>query len=364
MSYPLTCGAPLANEPELLAELEAYFGSRASAVDADAASLRPGLARLGRLGLVEIGVYGEPASGSLLRMCAIDAAIASFDMSSAFSLWCHRMGIEYLHQADPGCCLPQELLPRLRSAEVLGSTAFASATANYLADAPLPVTFERRGKRLLANGRIPWASNIEEPFISVAAAVNSQDPSDRVVFAFDARTPGFGTAPYPQLLALQATNSTSPHFADAEIAPEAILTGRFADFFERVFPTFILIQCAFCWGLAYRSLAAAKPLLAGQRAVLSGEFSALADRFGNALELLRKFATVADRRCLDHRQLLKLRLAWGQLAPQAVALEAKLIGGRGYTRASATARRLREAAFLPVQAPTEIQLRWLLTRSQ
>jgi hypothetical protein len=48
------------------------------------------------------------------------------------------------------------------------------------------------------------------------------------------------------------------------------------------------------------------------------------------------------------------------LVADAVHLDGVLHGGRGFHAASPTARRRREAAFLPVQAPTEIQLRTML----
>jgi hypothetical protein len=62
-------------------------------------------------------------------------------------------------------------------------------------------------------------------------------------------------------------------------------------------------------------------------------------------------------------ELVRLRFDSACLTTAAVALEAKAAGGRGYVSTSATARRLREAAFLPIQAPTEAQLRWELSRS-
>jgi hypothetical protein len=43
-------------------------------------------------------------------------------------------------------------------------------------------------------------------------------------------------------------------------------------------------------------------------------------------------------------------------ASRVLASSAALTGGRGYLTASATNRRLREAAFLPVQSPSEVQL--------
>jgi alkylation response protein AidB-like acyl-CoA dehydrogenase len=63
------------------------------------------------------------------------------------------------------------------------------------------------------------------------------------------------------------------------------------------------------------------------------------------------------------RELVQLRLDCAHLATATTALEAKVVGGRGYVTTSPTARRLREAAFLPIQAPTEGQLRWELSHS-
>ncbi|MDA0352680.1 MAG: acyl-CoA/acyl-ACP dehydrogenase [Chloroflexi bacterium] len=355
--------SPLRDDPALLERLRAYFEPRAAEVDADRASLRDGLAFLGECGLIEVGVYGRPETGPLERMAELTAAVARFDMSQAFAIWCHRMGIEYLNQSDGGCELRETLLPRLRSGEVLGSTSFASATANYLGDVPLPVTFRRAGDGLIANGRIAWASNVRAPFVSVVAAANETDPSDRVVFAYTEDTLGFRDSGYPDLLALQATNSTSPFFEDARIDASMVLTEDFPSFFERVFATFILIQCSFCWGITERALSEARPGMTGPREVLLEDFAALEERYDSAVERLRRYASTEDRRSLATNDVLQLRLDWGRLAVEAVALESKTVGGRGYMRGSDTARRLREVAFLPVQAPTEVQLRWLLSRS-
>jgi alkylation response protein AidB-like acyl-CoA dehydrogenase len=63
------------------------------------------------------------------------------------------------------------------------------------------------------------------------------------------------------------------------------------------------------------------------------------------------------------RELVQLRLDCARLATASTALEAKVVGGRAYVTTNPTARRLREAAFLPIQAPTEGQLRWELAHS-
>jgi alkylation response protein AidB-like acyl-CoA dehydrogenase len=54
--------------------------------------------------------------------------------------------------------------------------------------------------------------------------------------------------------------------------------------------------------------------------------------------------------------IVRTRLHAAQTAGAAVALEVRLAGGTGFLATSPTARRHREAAFLPIQTPTESQL--------
>jgi alkylation response protein AidB-like acyl-CoA dehydrogenase len=360
----LACAEPrLLSDAALHDTIRAFVGPRAAEVDACRCTLREGLAHLASLDVVDLGVLHRDEPASFERMCEVTATVALDDMSQAFALWAHRMAIEYLHQADDACPLRVSTLARLCSGELLGSTSFATATANFLAGTPLPLTFRREsGGALVVSGRIPWASNLAPPFVSVAAAANVSDPDDRVVFAYTETTPGLSLPAYPQLLALQATASTSPVFEEAVVAPDHVLTNGFTGFVQRVFATFLLLQSAFCWGLTRRALSEAEAALRGPAEVLRPDLQALDVRAQEAERRLRTMAASSDRTRLTRRELLALRLAWGQLAVDAVALEQKAAGGRGYMSHSGTARRLREAAFLPVQAPTEVQLRWLLSR--
>ena len=355
---------PILRDEALHAAITDYCGKRASDVDACELTLREGLAHLAGLGLVHAGVLGRDDAASFERFCEVTATVAMEDMSQAFSLWAHRMAIEYLEQSDEGCALRAAALPRLSEVTTLGSTSFASATWNYLSATPLPLTYRETEDGIVVNGRIPWASNLEAPFLSVAAAAHADNPELRLVFAYTHETQGLQLPPYPDLLALQSTNSTSPLFEDAVVPHEQVLTRDFPRFVQRVLATFLLIQSSFCWGLTRRALAeAATQVTGGQREILRDDLEALQARAAVAETTLRRLALVPDRSTISNTEVLQLRLDWGRLAVEAVALEAKLAGGRGYMLHSGTARRLREAAFLPVQAPTEIQLRWLLSRS-
>ncbi len=357
-------GPRILRDEALHAAITGFCGPRAAETDACRASLREGIAHLSRLGVTSTGVLGRDSAESFERLCEVVATVATDDMSQAFSLWAHRMAVEYLEQSDLECPLRAASLSGLLTGDILGSTSFASATANYLADTPLPLTYREAegGDGIVVDGRIPWASNLEAPFLSVAAAAHADDPERRVVFAYTEATPGVSLPPYPQVLALQSTNSTSPVFQGARVPAAHVLTADFPQFVERVLATFLLIQSSFCWGLARRSLAAAEQQLHGQRAVLADDVAALKARADAAEETLRRLARTPDRRTLPPRPLLELRLEWGRIATESVALELMVAGGQGYMQHSDTARRLREAAFIPVQSPTEVQLRWLLSR--
>jgi alkylation response protein AidB-like acyl-CoA dehydrogenase len=53
-------------------------------------------------------------------------------------------------------------------------------------------------------------------------------------------------------------------------------------------------------------------------------------------------------------------LAAADVVSAAAALEIRTAGGKGYARRTDASRRFREAAFIPVQSPSEAQLRWEL----
>lgn len=356
-------GPVLLGDVTLHEHLRAYVGSRAQQVDGCEVTLRDGIAYLASLGLVEQGVYGVHTPEQYTRMCEVVGTVALDCMSQAFSLWCHRMATEYLHQSDADRPVRERYLPRLRTGEVLGSTSFAAATANFLAGTPLSLTFRREGDHLVVNGRIAWASNLQPPFVSVAAAANEDDPNDRVVFVYTEDTPGIQLPGYPELLALQATSSTSPVFQDAIVSEDDVLTRDFEPFVARILATFLTLQSSFCWGLSVRALDEAGKSLDGPREVFAPTYEDLRERLGSVEARLRAYAADERRDEIEHRALLQLRLDAGRLAVESVSLESKLAGGRGYMLHSGTARRLREAAFLPVQAPTEVQLQWLLARS-
>lgn len=334
--------------------LDDYFGPRAADVDAGRASIRDGIVELARL-----GAFGA----ALPTAVAIVARVARHDLASAFSAWAHRMVVEYLAAAPEGPPVVR-WIDDLRAGRRVGATAMAAGTAHVLAGTPLPLTAERANGPLLLRGRIAWASNLLPPFILVTAASLADDPDRAVVVALTDGVPGLRVDPYPDLLALGATGSSSIVLDGVPVAEGVVLATDLVAFVDRILAPFLLLQSAFCLGLAERALEEADAHLGPFGGPLRPEVEAAtaehARRAGELLELARQ-ATV-DRGSVPRRALLALRLGAARLAGEAVRLELAAVGGRAFVRGHPTERRLREAAFLPIQSPTEVLLRWLLSR--
>lgn len=366
MSAPEAVAArPAATEQPAAAEqIRAFFKPRAADVDADRASIRESLAVLGQHGL---------ASLDLEAAIELIGEVARFDLASAFSAWAHRMVTHYVQLAPLGSPV-RGLLPDLATGRLIGATALAAGTARYLSGTPLPVRFRREADEIVIDGRVPWASNLLAPFLVVTAAADESDDGRAIVVAFTDRTPGVTVDPPPDLLALQATGSSSLTLGQVRLPVEWIVADDLTSFAERILPSFLLLQSAFCRGLASRALVEAERNFGQASEIIRPDLEHVLHAVDDAEHDLRELAgrvTDATRATRSRTagdglipiaELLRIRLRWAHLARDAVRLELLTAGGRGYLRGSGTARRVREAAFLPIQAPTEVQLQWSLSR--
>lgn len=328
-------------------EVASYLEPRAAGVDAGRTDVRPALAFLQERALRDGA--SEP-DGDLARVAATIATAAWSDLATAFALWCHRMVLEYLAAVPAQLPARRELLPPLIALERIGSTGLAPAMAHVVSGAPLSVRAREVDRALVLEGKVRWASNLFAPgFVVVTAAALDEGAA---VVALGGEQDGVRVEAYPELVALQATASSSLALEGACVSADRVISRDLAAFVRRVRPTFLILQSAFCWGLARRALdeaasIASASVLDPQRRALEQRAEALASALGRA----------AGDRPADARPLVALRLEAACLATEAVALELRAAGSRAYARSSPTARRLREAAFLPIQAPTEVQLR-------
>lgn len=339
-----------------LGDIVALAAQRAGDVDRAGSDVRPALRRLGAAGLLDRGTPG--GAGTLGEQVEVTRALAQSCVATAFSAWAQRMAIGYLASWG-GAQLRGALLPSLVSGERAGATAMATAFQDALGLKQVGVHARPDGDEVVLDGTIPWASNLFPDGAAVVLPARTAD-GRRLIVAITTDLDGVGLAPYPSLLALGATASTSMTLDGVRIPSAWVLTDRFLDFLTDVRPAFLLLQVAFCLGLVDAALTGADGRFVGVTGALADDHHRLVERRDDLDGTLRRL--LADG-AAPTVELVRLRLAAGQLGVDATRHESTVRGGAGYLAGSPTARRLREAAFLPIQSPTEAQLRWELSQS-
>ncbi len=286
------------------------------------------------------------------------AALAGECVPTAFSLWAHRVVTDYLAR---GLRTPatDATLARLRTADAVGATGMAQALKALagIGELGIDATPDAAGGYVLS-GHVAWISNLVPDAVLVLPA-RLPDGSGLVAW-LPLDTPGLVTRPVTGLLALDATASGTLRLDGARVPADQVLSTDLAAFVRAVKPTFLVLQTSFAAGLIRRSWSAAEDALdRGENAVFGAEAAALGAEVTDLLQRWR--AAASDPSAVPLRDLLRLRLDASRLATRVTRLEATLAGGRGYQAASAANRRFREAAFLPVQSPSEGHLLWELS---
>lgn len=347
---------------ELPAESEDVLervGERAGAVDRGEADLWDGLRELGAMDLLTAPLpLAAELTHALARRCT----------ASAFALWGHRSSLAY-HEAagatppegaaDGSVILASGMAPAFKEEAGIGEVPLVATdpagTDREDGPGPGPIT---------VSGVLPWCSNLG-PGGWVITPVRWED-GRRAVVRLPRDAAGVRVKALTGLTALDGTSSGVLLLDGVRIDAGDVLTRDLPAFVDRVRPAFLQIQTAMCLGLAGAALDAAEDAADDvARDVLREELAEVAaDREALRADLERGIAGASDPAGgVGARELVRVRLEAALLTGRATRLEQKVVGGRGYALASETSRRAREAAFLPVQSPTETHLRHLLARS-
>ncbi|MHA3020854.1 acyl-CoA dehydrogenase family protein [Mycobacterium sp. BMJ-28] len=328
-----------------LGRVSAGIAARAADLDEQRSDVRIDLAELGRAGLLDL---------DLPAMVRVIDEVSAHSLAVGFSTWAQHMTIRYLRASERDF---GEQLSTLAAAQRAGVTAMASGLKQVAGLGPVPVTAESDGADLLISGPIRWASNV---FAGALIVLPARIGNHTVVVAVDAGADGVTVNPAPALTALGATGSTSLRLDRVRVPRHRVLATDLASFVGGIRPAFLLLQTAFCVGVTGAALTGATSAHIGPLARFGAELDDAGRRAGDVRERLYRWA--ASPAAASAAELIRLRLDAAALAVDATRLELALTGGAGYTLGSAANRRFREAAFLPVQSPSEGQLRWELTR--
>jgi alkylation response protein AidB-like acyl-CoA dehydrogenase len=329
----------------------------AADLDTGRGDVRAVLRRLGEAG--SFGIPGADPVDELLPSVRVVRELATASLAAAFSAWSQRMVIEYLR-----CCPPPEsesdLVRALRTGEVTGATALAPAISDLAGRAELPVVAIPDGDGWRLAGRIGWASNLFDDAVVVTPARTRDE--GRLVVLFRRTAPGVTPTPLHDLLGLNGTGTGALELDGVRVGSGQVLSDDLPDFMAVCRPAMLLQQSALAVGLADAALDHAGRQLTGVTAVVRAEHEELAGRRDEVA--IRMEDQAGSRVGSSPRDLARLRLDAMDVAARAVRLESAVSGGSGYLAGSGTARRVREAAFLPVQAPTEVQLRSVVAAAE
>jgi alkylation response protein AidB-like acyl-CoA dehydrogenase len=340
----------------LTSDVVRQIADNAPVLDQGDRDTRENLGLLGRNGLLRLGAPGNH-DRALPAMAAVIAEVAGHCLSTAFSVWAHRMTVEYLTAAATPWSL--STVATLTGTGALGVTGMASAfkDAAGCGSIELAATAADGGYRL--SGTLRWASNLYSDSVMVTAA--QTDSGEKLVVALPLATDGVTIGSHFELLALGSTASSSVKLDRVYIGGDQVLSRDIGSFLTSVRPTFLVLQSAMCLGLARRCLDEVEHGLDGVNSAFSVEFASLTNQLA-AIEsqVAASAAAVGGPTTPPKRDLLTLRLAAADSVSAAAALEIRTAGGKGYARLTDASRRFREAAFIPVQSPSEAQLRWEL----
>ncbi|CDO89064.1 acyl-CoA dehydrogenase [Mycobacterium triplex] len=341
-------------DPELLADI----GAHASALDRGEETSRRSFTRLGAAGLLGLGAPGN-TDGRLPQMAEVIGRISGACMSTGFSVWANRVVLEYLLMAATPFSLAAAR--SLLAGTTLGVTGMASAFKEAAGCGSLDLTAATVDGGYLLSGSIRWASNLYPDSTMVTAA--RTDAGERLIVALRLDTPGVVLGDHFDLLALGSTASSYLTLENAYVGSEQVLSNDFGAFLQTVRPTFLVLQSAMCLGLTRTTVEQSRLGLTGVNAVFTAEVDAIADKLDAAQATLAELAgAVGAAKSPAKQELLSLRLVAAELASASADLEIRTAGGKGYASRTSASRRYREAAFIPVQSPSEAQLRWELER--
>jgi alkylation response protein AidB-like acyl-CoA dehydrogenase len=340
----------------LQSDVVSQIADNATDLDQGDRDTRENVALLARSGLLGSGAPGNH-DHALPTMAAVIAEVAGHCLSTAFSVWAHRMTVEYLTAAATRWSL--STAANLTGTGALGVTGMASAfkDAAGCGSLDLAATAADGGYRL--TGTLRWASNLYPDSVMVTAA--QTEAGEKIVVALPLAADGVTIGNHFELLALGSTASSFLKLDNVYIEEDQILSRDIESFLNQVRPTFLVLQSAMCVGLARRCLDEVAPSLGGINSAFATEFDSLTAELTAVESQVAAFAAaVGGVATPAKRDLLTLRLAAADAVSAAAALEIRTAGGKGYARNTDASRRYREAAFIPVQSPSEAQLRWEL----
>lgn len=346
------------NAPPSFEALDAWLDANAEALDTDQSCAAEVLPRLVRARAVAVGVPEAlgGTGGTVADAIGVVAAVAQRSLTAAFVLWGHRTFIEYVLQSDNEALRDRWLAPLL-AGEIAGATGLSNAM-KYLSNIEsLQMHAARHPDGFALTGSLPWITNLRREGFIAAAAFDHDDGAPPSIFAIPHDAPGVERSDDLDLIGLRASNTAAMRVEGTVLDERHRITADARTYLARARPAFLGLQCGMSIGLARRALLATAEASASSRESIRAEIGELEAKLADQTAQLEQ--GVLDNSFYERpATMFELRIALADTVARAVSLEVQATGGRGYLRGQGgTARRVREASFIPIVTPSLVQLK-------
>ena len=315
----------------------------------------------------------EQGGAGLEETIAIMARVGETCLSTAFAVWCQTACARYIQLCD-NAALQDELLPGLASGQQLGGTGLSNTFKSCCEIERYLLSAKRVDGSYEINGTLPWVSNLGEDHVFVTGCPVEGD-GRLVFFAVRCDQPGFNLVQGAHFTALEGTRTFACQFRQVRIDDARVLAQpeQSADYLQRIQPGMVLAQLGMGIGLVQDCIQLIDSSGRTHQHINQYEDDQAQDLqeiLAAASSETRRLAAIADTLPTGTAQadlftdILRLRLAGGELSLRAAQAAMLHQGARGYLRNATAQRRLREAYFIAIVTPSLKHLRHQLAKRQ
>ncbi len=292
-------------------------------------------------------------------------------LSTGFLVWCQTACARYIQMSD-NAALKASFLPRIARGEVLVGTGLSNTVKSCDTIEDFRLSAKKVDGGYLINGVLPWVSNLGPAhyFTTGCPVEGAAKGDDGLVFVLvDCNQPGFKLVDCAHFVALDGTRTLACHFKETFVPDGMVLShpGQSKAYVRRIKPGMILAQMGMGLGL----IEACTDMMKQSNRTHAHVNQFLDDQvedIDSALQEARAATYALAETITANPQadvvldILKLRLAGGEMSLKAANSALLHMGAKGYLQKSPAQRRLREAYFIAIVTPATKHLRREIAR--
>lgn len=317
-------------------------------------------------GAVE-AAYGGNGQG-MKQVVQVMEAVAKECLSSAFLVWCQTACARYI-QMSGNEWVKSQFLPRIVAGELLAGTGLSNTVKSCDTIEDFRLSAKRVEGGYLINGVLPWVSNLGPTHVFTTGCPVAGEDGKLVFVLVDCAQSGFKLVDCAHFVGLDGTRTLACQFKESFVPDSMVLAhpSESADYVKRIKPGMIHAQMGMGLGLieaccklmhqSNKSLAHVNQYLDDQVEDIEAQLAAARSAVYEIADELSEGP--ASERTLD---ILKLRLAGGELSLRAANAAMLHQGAKGYLVRNPAQRRLREAYFIAIVTPATKHLRREIAR--